>query len=465
MLFLRGALLGALVCCVVAKSAPLTLLISFDGFRWNYIGERTNTPNFDRLINTGVKAKWIRDVFVSKTFPNHYTLATGLYEESHGIVGNEFYDPRMNKTFSLANANSWNDTAFWGGEPIWITAEKQGIKTGTYFWVGSETVIDGMLPSAYRRYATANHTYPGLQHRVDTVVNWLANKPTDQEKAMGIRLALLYFYQPDHDGHTFGPESDEVTKRIEQCDKIIGYLIQKLIENNLYDKVNIIITSDHGMAELNQTETIPLFSYVNDTMADHIINYGTGAAIWPKPGYLDTVYKSLMKMDPEQVFVWKKSEIPDNYHYKHNIRIPPILINVKDGWFLVDYPNDPLPMRGTHGYNNSLQDMHPFFIAHGPAFRQNYVSEPFDSVDVYGLICHILGITPALNNGSFTEVEHLLRVESKDVIDPVLMGVIVGIVLVLGLFVYTVQSLQPHCCRREKQNHRAENGEAAQALL
>uniref|UniRef100_H2ZBS7 Ectonucleotide pyrophosphatase/phosphodiesterase family member 5 n=1 Tax=Ciona savignyi TaxID=51511 RepID=H2ZBS7_CIOSA len=407
MLF-RNLLFGVLVSCVVADSMPRVLLISFDGFRWNYIGNRTKTPNFDKLIQTGVKAKWTRDVFVSKTFPNHYTLVTGLYEESHGIVGNNFFDPVLNKTFSLSDPSSVIDPRFWGGEPIWVTAEQQGIKAGTYFWVGSEVEIDGVRPSSWRKYSTANHSYPGLQHRVDTVVNWLTNKPTDQDPPLDITLALLYFYQPDHDGHTFGPESDQVTHRIEECDKIIGYLIQRLEENNLYEKVNIIITSDHGMAELNQTETEPLLSYVNPNQTDHIINYGTGAAIWPKPGYVETVYKGLQKIDPKHVFVWKKEDIPEMYHYSHNVRIPPILLNVKDGWFLVDNPGDKLPMNGSHGYNNSLPDMHPFFIAHGPAFKQNYVSPPFDSVDVYDLICHILNITPAPNNGSFAAVQDLL---------------------------------------------------------
>ena len=211
-----------------AQKAPLTLLISFDGFRWNYL-ERTNTPNFDKLISTGVKAKWLQDVFVSQTFPNHYTLATGLYEESHGIVANRFYDPNLRREFNYHSSNDVGESAWWGGEPIWVTSELQGRKAGVFFWVGSEAKIKGTRPTQWMKYST---NYPWTK-RVDGVVDWLANKPYGKEqKINNITLALLYFPQPDHYGHVFGPESSEVTNMISQCDNITGklrYLISFLI--------------------------------------------------------------------------------------------------------------------------------------------------------------------------------------------------------------------------------------------
>lgn len=204
------------VCCL-GKNRPLVLIISFDGFRWNYL-EKTDTPSFDKLIHGGVKAKWTEDVFVSQTFPNHYTLATGLYEENHGIVANKFYDPKLDKKFDY-HSKSVKESVWWGGEPIWVTNELQGKHSGVFFWVGSEAEIKSVRPTQWK---TFNKKYP-WKKRVDTVVDWLGNKPTGEEKKVyNITLALLYFSQPDHYGHVYGPESKEVTEMIGQCDSITG---------------------------------------------------------------------------------------------------------------------------------------------------------------------------------------------------------------------------------------------------
>ena len=200
-----------------AVDKPLTLLISFDGFRWNYLS-RTPTPNFDELIKTGVKAKWLQDVFVTVTFPNHYTLVTGLYEESHGIVANRFYDPKLKQSFDY-RSNTVLQSKWWGGEPVWVTSELQGKKAGVFFWVGSEATIKGTRATQWMKF---NSSYPWPK-RVDRVVDWLANKPVEKgSQPLNISLALLYFFQPDHYGHKYGPESDEVTQMIGQCDNITG---------------------------------------------------------------------------------------------------------------------------------------------------------------------------------------------------------------------------------------------------
>ena len=210
-----------LLCTIVfcfAQKQPLVLLISFDGFRYNYLS-RTPTPNFDKLISTGVKAKWLQDVFVSQTFPNHYTLATGLYEESHGIVANRFYDPKLKRRFNYLSSSDVTEAVWWGGEPIWVTSELQGRNAGVFFWVGSEAPIKGVRPTQWMPYSM---NYP-WRKRVDGVVDWLANKPYGEEKTINnITLALLYFPQPDHFGHIYGPESEEVTQMIGQCDNITG---------------------------------------------------------------------------------------------------------------------------------------------------------------------------------------------------------------------------------------------------
>ena len=202
------------------NTTPLTLLISFDGFRWDYL-ERTATPNFDKLISNGTKAKWMQTAFVTLTFPDHYTIATGLYEESHGIVANQFYDPQLHAKFSY-RLKSVAESKWWGGEPIWVTSELQGIHAGVFFWVGSEAEIKKMRPTQWKKYST---TTP-WEERVDAVVDWLANNPYGVEgNKNNISLSLLYFPQPDKVGHKFGPNSPEVTRMIGQCDNIVGEIL------------------------------------------------------------------------------------------------------------------------------------------------------------------------------------------------------------------------------------------------
>lgn len=200
----------------VPVTKPKLLLISFDGFRWDYMS-KTDTPNFDKIVGKGVKAKWIKDTFTSLTFPNHYTIVTGLYEESHGIIANKFYDPVLNMTFDVyQNKSSIEDGVFWGGEPIWITNQDQGGQTGVYYWVGSEAKIHGKRPTIYKKFIEEPYSYSLWRDRVDEIVGWLSDSNSS------INLALLYFREPDATGHAYGPDSLEVKQMIENCDNITG---------------------------------------------------------------------------------------------------------------------------------------------------------------------------------------------------------------------------------------------------
>jgi len=402
---------------------PKVLLISFDGFRWNYL-QRTSTPNFDELINSGVKAKWIEDVYVSQTFPNHYTIATGMYEESHGIVANQFFDPVLNKSFSYVKPSS-KDPEFYGGEPIWITNQKQGHHTGVYFWVGSEVKIAGEYPTVYHSY---NKSVP-WKERVDEVVDWLSNEPINGQH-LDINLALLYFSQPDHFGHAYGPESVEVTEQIKRCDETVGYLIGKLKELDLYEDVDIIITSDHGMTSLSDDRKVVLYSQLDKNKVDRIINLGVATQIWPKDGELESVYKQLKKLG-SHVSVYKKDEIPKLLHYSHNARISPIFVKLENGYWMVENENDTVPLKGSHGFDNHVMDMHPFFISHGPSFKSNYLSEPFSNIHIYSLICHILRIEPAKNDGSLEKIQHILKPENKYLYQYIFLCVLFGVAFLM----------------------------------
>lgn len=201
-----------------AQQFERLLLISFDGFRWDYLS-KVDTPNFDRFVANGVKADWIKDTYTSLTFPNHYTIVTGLYEESHGIVANEFYDPDLGLEFHNHNVTNVKDGRFWGGEPIWVTNQKNGGTSGVFYWVGSEAEIKGYRPTHYANYTVHNASMELWINHTDQVINWMTD-PQDP-----VNLALLYFKEPDATGHRFGPDSPEVEEMIRQCDNITGKLI------------------------------------------------------------------------------------------------------------------------------------------------------------------------------------------------------------------------------------------------
>ena len=263
----------------------LVLLVSFDGFRYDYLQmvakSRRETPNFDRLRQEGVEALHVTNRFITKTFPNHYSIATGYHEESHGVTGNEFYDLVLQRKFTFDDDRDplmWNNGTMDGGaEPIWVTNEKAGIgalfkrRSGVMMWPGNKAKIHGKLPTYSKDY---DFTYPN-KSRIDDVIKWFTNDTAP------INLGLLYFSEPDHSGHLYGPESDHILDLIVALDDIVGYLLQQLENHNLLHKMNLIITSDHGMAEINGL--ITLDHYVNSSWYDM---YG-GSPVFninPKPG-------------------------------------------------------------------------------------------------------------------------------------------------------------------------------------
>ncbi|XP_055957013.1 ectonucleotide pyrophosphatase/phosphodiesterase family member 5 [Patella vulgata] len=355
------------------KYVDKVLLVSMDGFRWDYL-DKIDTPHFDYLADHGVKVRYVNNTFITETFPCHYSIATGLYEESHGIIANKMYDPVFNETFGMAN----HDPKWWeAGEPIWITATKQNMKSATYFWPGSEVAIKGVRPEIWYPY---NESVP-FEERIDTVMDWFANQ--------GVHLATLYFHEPDHTGHLYGPDSQQIKDKVVYMDNILGYLLGKLRENQLWDSVNVIITSDHGMTSV-------------DVDTQNIL---------PEDGQVDTVYQSLKNQsDAMHLTVYKKEDIPEHYHYKNNRRVMPVVALADEGWLVVDnkhrYDYHP---GGAHGYNNQFMSMKPIFLAHGPNFKSNYRQESIKNVDIYPLICELLGVVASPNNGSLSNTEDMLR--------------------------------------------------------
>ncbi|XP_065537868.1 ectonucleotide pyrophosphatase/phosphodiesterase family member 5 isoform X2 [Lathamus discolor] len=424
------------------------LLVSFDGFRWDYI-YKASTPNFHYAMENGVHVKQVTNVFITKTYPNHYTMVTGLYAESHGVVANEMYDPVLNETFSLSRMAVYNSKFWEEATPIWITNQREGHKTGAAMWPGTDVKIHGVFPTYYMPY----NYFVSFEDRVARLIDWF----TSEEP---INFGLLYWEQPDEMGHILGPENPLMRPVISDIDKKLGYLLSELKKAKLWDVVNVIITSDHGMSESSSKRRIELDQYANRELYK-VFENSPVVAILPKEGKLDEVYEALANAHPNMT-VYKKEQIPDRLHYKHNSRIQPILAVADKGWEIV-YNKFDVIQSGNHGYDNVLPEMHPIFLAFGPAFRKNATKEVMNSTDLYPLLCHLLGINPLPHNGSFNAVKDMLAEEVPFGADTyaTVVGVFLGSFLVMVFIAIFVK----HFIFIQANTMQMKHTEAAQPLL
>jgi predicted AlkP superfamily pyrophosphatase or phosphodiesterase len=378
------------------------LLISIDGFINEYV-ERNETPNFDRLIREGVKAEYMIPVFPTKTFPNHFTMVTGLYPENHGIIANNFYDEKLDAQFSFGPVDSPNDERWWGGEPIWITAEKQGLTATTFFWPGSEASYNGVQPTRWVQYdGSVPH-----EARIDSVMNWL-----DPDGPVQAHFSTLYFSLVDSEGHEYGPNSNEVDRSVQEMDRLLGVLLDEVQNRGLQDELNIILTSDHGMSELSEERVIVIDEMIS--MDDvRMIDWTPVAMIQPDSGKTNKVYQTL-KENEENYRVYRKSELPDRYHFSDHYRIPEIIMIADDGYTIItrERLEERGVMGGTHGFDHELPSMRTIFVAMGPDFKTGEVAGPFQSIHLYELMSNLLNLEPAPNDGSFEEVKTLLKSEA-----------------------------------------------------
>ncbi len=393
---LRFALCLFLVSAGSSQNRDAHLLwISMDGFRADYL-DKTYTPNFDKLAKGGVKAKSMKPVFTSKTFPNHYSLATGMYAENHGIIANEFYDPDLKERYSIYNRKKVEDGKFYGGEPIWVTAEKQGLKSASFYWVGSEA--SGQRPSIWKRYDQK----VSFDARIDSMVAWFSLPDKSRPN-----LVMLYFHEPDWTGHEEGPGSWKTLKKVRDMDAVLGRILEKTSALSISDNLNIIVTSDHGMAAVSGKKIIDVTKYSD--LSDFRVE-GGGPKIFissDSQNDLEAVYDKLKSIEHVQVF--RKKDIPDRWHYRNHVRIPDILLVADEGWWMKPLSRRSHP-KGDHGYDNALQSMHAIFVGDGPAFKDGYLRGTIDNIHVYPLAAHILGLTPYKGiDGSLDAVRDLLR--------------------------------------------------------
>ncbi|MBX3282238.1 MAG: alkaline phosphatase family protein [Acidobacteria bacterium] len=388
----------------ISDLKPTVILISLDGFRADYL-DKFDPPTLKKLAKNGVRAKWMIPSFPTKTFPNHYTLVTGLYPEHHGIVENNVYD--FGTVFSMSKLEEVENPRWWLGEPIWVTAEKQGQHTGAYFFPATATPIEGILPEHYRRY---NGRVPN-DLRVDTLLSWL-----DVPQKERPTFLTLYFSDTDDAGHEFGPESIENKYAAWNVDRSIGRLIEGLRLRGIDQKVNIIVVSDHGMAPVDGRKIVFLDDHFNFDLADKILWTNEIVQIFPKPGKLDEIYDKVKNIDHSTC--WKKQDIPERLHYTDGPRVAPIVCSSEEGWGTTSHArykswvasqDEPYRTRGAHGYDNKYESMRATFIASGPAFKRGYVAKPFANVEVYNVVCKILGLKPAPNDGDLDHVRSMLR--------------------------------------------------------
>ncbi len=372
-------------------------MLSIDGFRWDY-PDSVATPNLDKMAVTGVKAKSLRPSYPTKTFPNHYSMATGLYPDHHGIVMNSFYDPELDDNYAVGKRESVEDPKFYAGEPIWVTAEKQGTKSASYFWVGSETPIQGIQPSIWKKY---EHNFP-FEQRIDSVISWL-QLPEDQRP----HLITWYMHEPDGVGHKYGPDAAETRKMNHYLDSLIGVFNHKISQLAYADKINVIVTSDHGMGQIYPDSVVYLDDVVPAKWVQRYEGGNPAFNILAEEGCVDSILMVLSKTP--HLKAWKRGEIPTRLNYGSNPRVLDINVVADSAWSINTRDRKVYSGYGTHGYDNQNTDMHAIFYAYGPAFKENHLQPTFNNVDLYILIANILGLEPAETDGNFEHVKGMLR--------------------------------------------------------
>ncbi|ESQ92066.1 nucleotide diphosphatase [Asticcacaulis sp. AC460] len=379
---------------------PLLILVSIDGFRADYL-ERGVTPNLKRLAETGASGP-MRPSFPSLTYPNHYTLVTGLRPDHHGVVNNTMRDDgQPGVTFRMANRAAVEDAFWWaGGKPVWVSAEEQGMHAATLFWPGSEAPNHGVRPSYWFTY---NEDLP-LPERVSTILGWVDLPPEQRPGFM-----TLYYSDVDHAGHDFGPDSPEVDAALARVDASIGALLDGLKARGLEGKVHVIIVSDHGMAKHRPETFVKLADLLPPDSADML--GGQVAGFNPKPGH-EAEVEAILLRPHDHMTCWRKAKMPVRFRYGRHPRVPKINCLADVGGYIVAPSGDgwmPKPEGGSHGYDPDAVEMRAIFIASGPGIKPGVKLKLFDNVDVYSLEMALLDLKPEASDGTLRTFRPALR--------------------------------------------------------
>ncbi len=381
----------------VAKSFPNAeipplLLISLDGFRWDYCDKYAEqAPNLRRLRREGAYAHSLISVFPSNTFADHYTIATGLWPEHHGIINNIMYDERTKKYFHYNSSASARESEWWGGEPIWVTAVKQGAASACSFWPGSEAEIDGVHATFWKSF---DYSIP-FEKRVEEVVGWLRQPPARRP-----RVITFYLEETNSVGHAHGPDAREMAAAVQLLDGRVGRLLARLAEEKV--EPNVVIVSDHGMTNVRSENHVPLDKYLD--LSNVQIDFdGPVAGLRPIRGTVDNLMDQLRDL-PQGAQAFRAEDLPARFHLNEpNTRIPPVwILPAEGGWAdsRLKIMAFSLRARGEHGYDPELSSMQGTLIVHGPAFRHDGAEvASVENVHLYNLLCAVAHLRPAVNDG------------------------------------------------------------------
>ena len=380
-----------------SASPPTLLLVSIDGLRADIPGSG-RMPTLDALFAQGARAAWVNPSYPTLTFPNHYTLVTGLRPDRHGIVHNDLEDSMLGR-FESKKA-SGRDGRFWGGEPIWVAARRAGLKTATMFWPGSEAEIAGTRPDHWRPFD--GKLTP--DQRVAEVLAWL-DLPANERP----RFITLYMEQYDVAAHAAGTFSPLAMEAMETIDAALAKLLAGLDARGLRADTNLIVLSDHGMADVRTSDT----AYLDDVVPESLYAWtslGPVAHITPHPGQAAEVRRRLVGRH-DHYACWDKASLPPAWHYGRNPRIASIVCQVDTGWRLQlrRHPLPHQPLKGEHGFAPEDPQMRAFFVASGPDFVPGATLPSFDNVDVYPLLAHLLRIHAVPNDGTLQTFTPVLK--------------------------------------------------------
>ena len=371
---------------------PVVVLVSLDGFRWDYLW-RFSPPNLRRLAAEGVRAERLVPVFPSSTFANHYSIVTGLWPEHHGIVANRFIAPELDLTFEYGKPQPEAD-ACWGGEPIWVTAVKQGARSASVFWPGSDAQIEGTRPTYWLPYDQAMPAGA----RVDQVLGWLALPPAERPSVI-----TLYFHHTDSAAHTFGVGSDELREAITKVDDAVGQLRAGIERLGLQRDVHLVIVSDHGMTTIDPKRRVALDDFVKPDEEVKVSFCGPVTALWPVPPLTADDVMERFRGREKYFRAYRREELPERWHLRDQERMGEVVLVAELGASVLprsvlESPIQPLEVAG-HGFDNTENEMGATFIAWGPLYRQRATLSPVENIHVYRLLCATVGLEPAPGDG------------------------------------------------------------------
>jgi predicted AlkP superfamily pyrophosphatase or phosphodiesterase len=385
---------------------PILVLVSFDGWRWDYT-DRLDVPNVRALAARGVRVRELIPSFPALTFPNHYTIVTGLYPEHHGIVANVMIDPAIPERFTMSSRTS-RDAVWWGGEPIWVTAIRQGRRAATMFWPGSEVAVGGVRPTYWKPF---DSKVPS-DARTAQALEWLA-LPEERRPS----VVTLYQEAVDHAGHDFGPDSPELAAAAAELDRTLGTLLGGIERLGLTERTTVVLVSDHGMAPLSPERIIWLDDYI-DVGSVTVTEWEGLLELTPRdntPEGRQRVYQLLRNAHP-RLRVFMREELPAHLRHGTNARTAAIIGLPDDGWVVTTrqrrqqrHDDGRSPPRGDHGYDTAYRDMHALFVAAGPSVVSGLNVPEMENVHIYGFLCAVARLKPAANDGDPQVTRAFLR--------------------------------------------------------